>query len=211
MPELDSTRRHFIEVYSIRSERLLHRFPIGGHTGALSLSRDGSRVAVAVLNTYGEGFRGRSSDPNRQLLSVYNTRNGALLFKLKTPEHNSRYSCISPCNRLIATAANDNNLEVWEITGGGQRLKFKLPGDVTAILRKAFMAMHRDPDYLAENERMKSDISPLGGEEVQALVERIGRTPNHTSTNQSCSNVSMPHDTHWSSQRSYASDVAGAA
>jgi len=53
----------------------------------------------------------------------------------------------------------------------------KLPADVTEILRKAFMAMHSDPDFLAENEKMKSDISPLGGEEVQALVERIGRTP----------------------------------
>jgi tripartite-type tricarboxylate transporter receptor subunit TctC len=52
----------------------------------------------------------------------------------------------------------------------------KIPAAATAILRKAFMATQADPDYLADNEKMKSDVSPLSGEDVQQLVERIGQT-----------------------------------
>jgi tripartite-type tricarboxylate transporter receptor subunit TctC len=69
-----------------------------------------------------------------------------------------------PTAREVARPANDE-------------APLKIPTEATAILRKAFMATQADPDYLADNAKMKSDISPLSGEEVQALVERIGRTP----------------------------------
>jgi hypothetical protein len=39
------------------------------------------------------------------------------------------------------------------------------------------METQTDPDYLADNEKLKSDVSPLSGEEIQKLVERIGKTP----------------------------------
>jgi tripartite-type tricarboxylate transporter receptor subunit TctC len=52
-----------------------------------------------------------------------------------------------------------------------------LPADITAALRKGFMDAHRDPDYLALNEKARSDISPLDGTEVQEIVSRITRTP----------------------------------
>jgi tripartite-type tricarboxylate transporter receptor subunit TctC len=53
----------------------------------------------------------------------------------------------------------------------------QIPPEATAILRKAFMETQSDPDYLADNEKLKSDVSPLSGEEIQQLVERIGKTP----------------------------------
>ena len=53
----------------------------------------------------------------------------------------------------------------------------QIPAAAAAILKKAFMDTHADPDFLAENAKMKSDISPLNGDEVQEIVKQISRTP----------------------------------
>ena len=42
---------------------------------------------------------------------------------------------------------------------------------VTA-LRDAFMAMVKDPDFLAEIKKMNADLEPLPGEGLHALVEK---------------------------------------
>ncbi|MFN3889645.1 MAG: Bug family tripartite tricarboxylate transporter substrate binding protein [Beijerinckiaceae bacterium] len=58
---------------------------------------------------------------------------------------------------------------------------FVAPPDVPAgrvkILRDAFMAAVKSPDYLAEAGKMRLDTSPMAGEDVQKLVERIYATP----------------------------------
>ncbi len=53
----------------------------------------------------------------------------------------------------------------------------QIPAAAAAILKKAFMDTHADPDYLAENAKMKADISPLSGDEVQEIVKQISHTP----------------------------------
>ncbi len=52
-----------------------------------------------------------------------------------------------------------------------------VPGERVALLRQAFEAMLRDPAVLAEAEREKLEIDPVPGTELQALVERLARTP----------------------------------
>ncbi len=52
-----------------------------------------------------------------------------------------------------------------------------VPGERIALLRQAFEAMLRDPAVLAEAEREKLEIDPVPGPELQALVERLARTP----------------------------------
>jgi tripartite-type tricarboxylate transporter receptor subunit TctC len=52
-----------------------------------------------------------------------------------------------------------------------------VPADRVAILRKAFMQLQADPDYLAEAKRLDLDVSPLDGEAVQALITRMTETP----------------------------------
>ncbi len=52
-----------------------------------------------------------------------------------------------------------------------------VPGERVALLRQAFEAMLRDPAVLAEAEREKLEIDPVPGPELQALVERLARTP----------------------------------
>jgi tripartite-type tricarboxylate transporter receptor subunit TctC len=52
-----------------------------------------------------------------------------------------------------------------------------LPPERAAILKQAFMATQRDPAYLAEAQRLQVDISPLSGDDIQALLQRLAATP----------------------------------
>src|SRR5262249_14586131 len=49
-----------------------------------------------------------------------------------------------------------------------------------AILRAAFAATMRDPDFLADAERTRIDVLPTPGEKVQQLVEQLYATPKAT-------------------------------
>jgi tripartite-type tricarboxylate transporter receptor subunit TctC len=52
-----------------------------------------------------------------------------------------------------------------------------VPADRVAALRKAFMATMRDETLLAEAEKMKLDINPIAGEDLQALVAKLFALP----------------------------------
>ena len=52
-----------------------------------------------------------------------------------------------------------------------------VPADRTAALRKGFMQALRDKALLTEAEKMKLDVEPTSGEEMQALVARLYATP----------------------------------
>jgi tripartite-type tricarboxylate transporter receptor subunit TctC len=51
------------------------------------------------------------------------------------------------------------------------------PPDRVAALRQALASMLKDPALLADAERSGLDISPMGGEDVQALVARLYALP----------------------------------
>ena len=44
-------------------------------------------------------------------------------------------------------------------------------------LRRAFDATMKDPEFLAEAEKSKTDISPMTGEEAQKIAESTIATP----------------------------------
>jgi tripartite-type tricarboxylate transporter receptor subunit TctC len=52
-----------------------------------------------------------------------------------------------------------------------------LPADRAAALQTAFMAVHKDPQYLDEAARLKIDVSPISGAEVSEAIEHIARQP----------------------------------
>ena len=52
-----------------------------------------------------------------------------------------------------------------------------IPGDRTAALRKAFLAMGKDADYRAEGVKLRIDVSPMGGEEITKTIERMAASP----------------------------------
>jgi hypothetical protein len=52
-----------------------------------------------------------------------------------------------------------------------------LPASKATLLRRAFDATMQDPEFRAEAARIKADVAPTTGEEVQKLVGRIYATP----------------------------------
>jgi tripartite-type tricarboxylate transporter receptor subunit TctC len=52
-----------------------------------------------------------------------------------------------------------------------------VPGERVAALRKAFMAAMADPDLVAEARRIQVDVMPVAGEELQAMIATLYRTP----------------------------------
>ena len=44
-------------------------------------------------------------------------------------------------------------------------------------LRKAFMAAMADPDLIAEARRIQVDVMPVAGEELQAMIATLYRSP----------------------------------
>jgi tripartite-type tricarboxylate transporter receptor subunit TctC len=46
-----------------------------------------------------------------------------------------------------------------------------IPADRLAVLRRAFEATWKDPDYLAEAQRLQMEIEPMTGDEMQKMLE----------------------------------------
>jgi tripartite-type tricarboxylate transporter receptor subunit TctC len=64
-----------------------------------------------------------------------------------------------------------------EIFGRPYMLPPGAPPERVMELRQAFMAALRDPDMVAEAQRIGLDLEPITGEELQALAEKIYATP----------------------------------
>jgi tripartite-type tricarboxylate transporter receptor subunit TctC len=52
-----------------------------------------------------------------------------------------------------------------------------LPAERAAALRHGFMAMAKDPAFIAEAEKMNLDLSPIDGEAVRKVVADMAQTP----------------------------------
>ena len=52
-----------------------------------------------------------------------------------------------------------------------------LPEDRARALQKAFLDMQSDPQYLADTAKLKIDVSPIGGADSLALVQRLSQAP----------------------------------
>jgi tripartite-type tricarboxylate transporter receptor subunit TctC len=51
------------------------------------------------------------------------------------------------------------------------------PADRVAALRKAFLAATQDPDLLADAKKLRVEVGPLSGEEIQAMVTKMYSLP----------------------------------
>ncbi len=52
-----------------------------------------------------------------------------------------------------------------------------VPADRVAALRKAFDAMVKDKDAIAEFDKQKQELTPVSGQEIQDLMDRLYKTP----------------------------------
>jgi len=52
-----------------------------------------------------------------------------------------------------------------------------VPPERASALQQAFLAVHRDAQYLEDAARLKVDVSPIGGDGVLRAIERIANAP----------------------------------
>ena len=52
-----------------------------------------------------------------------------------------------------------------------------VPADRAQALRRAFDATLKDPAFLAEAEKLKLEVNPVTGEEVDKLIAELYATP----------------------------------
>jgi tripartite-type tricarboxylate transporter receptor subunit TctC len=52
-----------------------------------------------------------------------------------------------------------------------------VPADRVAAIRKAFVTMMKDPEYVAEANKSGLDVNPVSAEEIQATIARVYSTP----------------------------------
>jgi tripartite-type tricarboxylate transporter receptor subunit TctC len=79
----------------------------------------------------------------------------------------------------LSFAKTDEDRQVMELVysqglfGRPYLLAPGVPPKRVAALRKAFMATMQDKEFLADAQKMKLDIDPLSGEDVQAMVAKV--------------------------------------
>jgi tripartite-type tricarboxylate transporter receptor subunit TctC len=52
-----------------------------------------------------------------------------------------------------------------------------VPADRAKALQAAFMAVHKDPEYLAEAAKIRVEVSPVSGDVVMQAIEKIANAP----------------------------------
>jgi tripartite-type tricarboxylate transporter receptor subunit TctC len=52
-----------------------------------------------------------------------------------------------------------------------------LPADRAKALQAAFLAVHKDPQYLEEAAKLRVEVSPIGSDDVLAAIDRIAAAP----------------------------------
>jgi tripartite-type tricarboxylate transporter receptor subunit TctC len=81
----------------------------------------------------------------------------------------------------LVSKPEDRQLLELMVGPGGMARPFvappAVPANKAALLRRAFDATMRDPEFLAEAAKIHADVAPSTGEEVQKLVGHIYATP----------------------------------
>lgn len=84
---------------------------------------------------------------------------------------------------VLALARNDEEKQVLEYLYAGQDIgrPFVAPPDMAPdrlkMLRDAFAATMKDPEFVSDVQRSKLDLEPLDGEQLAALIAKIYATP----------------------------------
>jgi hypothetical protein len=81
----------------------------------------------------------------------------------------------------MAKSPNDRKVMEMIFAKYGMARPFLVPPDLPperlAALRRAFDATMKDPAFLEEAEKLGMEVSPVTGEDVEALVAKIMNTP----------------------------------
>jgi hypothetical protein len=84
---------------------------------------------------------------------------------------------------VVELAGNDDERRIINLIISGTRLGTPLafaggvPADRVATMRAAFNATMRDPEFLAEAEKLQIAVDPVIGEDLQKIVADVLATP----------------------------------
>jgi hypothetical protein len=90
---------------------------------------------------------------------------------------------MNPAPLVMDYAKNDSDRGVLELIFSRQDMAYPVvapPGvsaDRVAVLRKAFEAVLKDPDYLADAKKQHLEADFMRGEEIEALIKRVMASP----------------------------------
>jgi tripartite-type tricarboxylate transporter receptor subunit TctC len=84
---------------------------------------------------------------------------------------------------VMEFAKNDSDRGVLELIFSRQDMGYPVvappgvPPERLAVLRKAFEATMRDPDYIADGKKQHLEAEFMRGEEIEALIKRVNASP----------------------------------
>ncbi|MBX9775585.1 MAG: hypothetical protein K2Y71_14475 [Xanthobacteraceae bacterium] len=90
---------------------------------------------------------------------------------------------MNPAPLVMEFAKNDTDRGVLELIFSRQDMGYPVvappgtPPERVAVLRKAFEAVLRDPEYLADAKKQHLEAEFMRGEEVEALIKRVMASP----------------------------------
>ena len=94
-----------------------------------------------------------------------------------------RHPEMAPAPLVMDYATNDSDRGVLELIFARQDMAYPIvappgtPPERVAVLRKAFEAVLRDPEYLADAKKQHLESAFMRGEEIEKLIERIFASP----------------------------------
>jgi len=84
---------------------------------------------------------------------------------------------------LIDLARNDTERAIFKLFSAPSALGWpvmtapQVPSERVKVLRRAFVAMTRDPAFLADAQRLRLTVAPVTGEALQKIVHDMVKTP----------------------------------
>jgi tripartite-type tricarboxylate transporter receptor subunit TctC len=95
----------------------------------------------------------------------------------------TRYGELGDVPTMLELAKNETDAQAMRMLfarteyGRPYFLPPDVPPERVQVLRRAFDATMKDASFMADAARLKLDIDPMTGEEVQALVQQLAATP----------------------------------
>jgi tripartite-type tricarboxylate transporter receptor subunit TctC len=90
---------------------------------------------------------------------------------------------MNPAPLVMDYAKSDSDRGVLELIFGRQDMAYPIvappgtPPERVAVLRQAFEAVMRDPEYLADAKKQHLEAAFMRGEEIEKLIERVFASP----------------------------------
>jgi tripartite-type tricarboxylate transporter receptor subunit TctC len=123
---------------------------------------------------------GGSSAPFRATMMPWLQRGAARVVMVMGMKRDAAFPDVPTAIEVQHTAADKQLFEIAfaeQVMGRPFVLPPGMPPDRVAALRAAFDATVRDPDFLADAKAQNAHIDPVGGEEINALLDRVYSAP----------------------------------